>query len=312
MERNANYTLVGFVSLLTMIGLVIFVVWLGRMQFNRDFDVYDVLFVGPVRGLTEGAEVQFNGIKVGEVTDVNLDRTNPNRVIARARVGSDVPIRVDSYATLEPQGITFVSYIQITAGSQQMPLLKDRTPEGQVPVLRSQSSALSDLLAGGGNLLAKAVEALDRVNQVLSDRNISNFSATMEDINIVSAAARDHAQMFADAQAALQSIDIAAKNISELSESSQSLVEGDGKRALAEIGDTATELKAAAADARATISALRGPTTDFATNTLPQVQGAIISLQSSAESLERLTNEIEQNPRALISKEPAKEIELKP
>ena len=279
MERNANYTLVGFVSLLTMIGLVIFVVWLGRMQFNRDFDVYDVLFVGPVRGLTEGAEVQFNGIKVGEVTDVNLDRSNPNRVIARARVGSDVPIRVDSYATLEPQGITFVSYIQITAGSQQMPLLKDRTPEGQVPVLRSQSSALSDLLAGGGNLLAKAVEALDRVNQVLSDRNISNFSATMEDINIVSAAARDHAQMFADAQAALQSIDIAAKNIAELSESSQSLVEGDGKRALAEIGDTATELKAAAADARATISALRGPTTDFATNTLPQVQGAIISLQ---------------------------------
>lgn len=312
MERNANYTLVGFVSLLMMLGLVVFVVWLGRMQFNRDYDLYDIVFVGPVRGLTQGAEVHFNGIKVGEVTDLKLDRNDPNRVIARTRVGSDVPIRVDSYATLEPQGITFISYVLITAGTPRMPLLKDRTPEGQVPVIRSQSSALSDLLAGGGNLLAKAVEALDRVNRVLADRNVANFSATLEDINVVTAAARENAQVFADAQAALQSLDIAAKDISALSKSGQNLLDGSAKQALADIGATATELKAAAADARATIGGLRGPTTDFATNTLPQLQGAIVGLQSTAESLERLTNEIERNPRSLIAKEPGKEIEVKP
>ena len=113
-----------------------------------DYDTYDILFQGPVRGLSQGGEVHFNGIKVGEVTKIALDRTNPARVIARTRVTSDVPIRVDSYATLEPQGITGVNYVQITAGTPSKPLLKDTVPRDQVPVIRSQRSTLSDLLEG--------------------------------------------------------------------------------------------------------------------------------------------------------------------
>jgi len=118
MERNANYALVGAITLALFMGLVIFVVWLAKLSFSRDYDLYDILFVGPVRGLSEGGEVHFNGIKVGEVSRIELDKTDPNRVIARARVTSDVPIKVDSYATLEPQGITGVNYVQITAGSR--------------------------------------------------------------------------------------------------------------------------------------------------------------------------------------------------
>ena len=86
MEKNANYALVGASSLILFVGLVVFVVWLARLQFNRDFDIYDILFQGPVRGLSQGGEVHFNGIKVGEVTKIALDRTNPTRVIARVRV----------------------------------------------------------------------------------------------------------------------------------------------------------------------------------------------------------------------------------
>ena len=43
MERNANYTLVGFASLILMIGLVAFIIWLGRVQFARDYDLYDIV-----------------------------------------------------------------------------------------------------------------------------------------------------------------------------------------------------------------------------------------------------------------------------
>ena len=88
MERNANYALVGFASLILLVGLTLFVFWLARLQFNRDFDIYDILFLEPVRGLSEGGEVHFNGIKVGEVTKLALDKRDPNRVIARIRVTS--------------------------------------------------------------------------------------------------------------------------------------------------------------------------------------------------------------------------------
>ena len=47
MEKNANYALVGLSSLILFVGLVIFVVWLARLQFTHEYDVYDVLFQGP-------------------------------------------------------------------------------------------------------------------------------------------------------------------------------------------------------------------------------------------------------------------------
>ncbi|MES2033895.1 MAG: MlaD family protein, partial [Pseudomonadota bacterium] len=100
MERNANYTLVGIASLVLFVGMIVFVIWLARISFNNDYDIYEIQFVGPVRGLSEGGEVHFNGIKVGEVTKIELDGRDPNRVNALARMDSKVPIRVDSFATL--------------------------------------------------------------------------------------------------------------------------------------------------------------------------------------------------------------------
>lgn len=312
MERNANYALVGVASLALVIGMVVFIVWLARLQVNRDFDEYDILFIGPVRGLSEGGEVHFNGIKVGEVTRISLDSRDPNRVIARARVTSDVPIREDSFASLEPQGITGVNYVQITAGSPSKRLLRDTVAAGEIPILKTQRSALSDLLQGGGTVLTRTIEALDRVNRVLSDENVKTFNAALGDIQAITVEARARKDIIADAQKALQSIDAAATEITELSRSTKGLVDGDGRRALIELGDAAAELKAATRDARAMIGKLDGPTSEFADTGLPQLTRAITSLQATAESLDRLVGEVEQNPRGVVAKPPAREVEVQP
>src|ERR1700761_2773985 len=131
LERNANYALVGFASLVLFVGLGAFVLWLAQVRFARDYDIYDIVSDGPVRGISQGGEVHFNGIKVGEVQRIALDPANASRVIARIKVTSDVPIKTDSYATLEPQGVTGVNYVQITAGTRARPFLKDVTPRGQ-------------------------------------------------------------------------------------------------------------------------------------------------------------------------------------
>jgi phospholipid/cholesterol/gamma-HCH transport system substrate-binding protein len=312
MERNANYALVGAATLILFMGLLVFAVWLAKLQFNQDYDVYDILFVGPVRGLSEGGEVHFNGIKVGEVTKIALDKRDPNRVIARARVTSDVPIKTDSYATLEPQGITGVNYVQIAAGTPSKPLLKETAKDGEVPVIRSQRSALSDLLEGGGTVLTRTIEALDRINRVLSDDNVKTFSAALSDVQAVTAEVRERKAIVADAQKALQSIDQTAQQFGELSKSTQNVVDTDGRRTMKDLGDAAEEIKAASKDAHGLINKLDGPTSEFATTGLPQLSAAIMTLQSAAESLDRLVGEIEQNPRGIVSKAPAKELEVKP
>ena len=312
MERNANYALVGFASLVLFVGLAAFVLWLAQVRFARDYDLYDIVFDGPVRGISQGGEVHFNGIKVGEVQRIALDRDNASRVIARIKVTSDVPIKTDSFATLEPQGVTGVNVVQITAGTRARPFLKDVTPHGQVPVIRSQKSTLSDLIEGGGTVLQRSIEALDRVNRILSDQNIQQVTGMLSDIHAVTSAVKDHKQIIADADKALQGRVHVLQRANRLTEHADGLLEGDGKRALANLADATQSLKDTSQKAQALLGKLEGPTTDFATNGLPQLSAAIGSLQTATESLNRVLDEAERSPGALISKPPAKEIEVKP
>ncbi|MDB5439090.1 MAG: hypothetical protein JWM33_1517 [Caulobacteraceae bacterium] len=312
MERHANYALVGAISLALFIGLTIFVFWLARWQLHKDYDTYDILFVGPVRGLSQGGEVHFNGIKVGEVTDIQLDSRDTTRVIARARVDSKVPVRTDSTATLEPQGITGVNYVQISAGTPSKQLLKATVPAGQIPVIKTQSSVLSDLLEGGGSVLARTIEVLDRVNKVLSDQNIKSLTTSLANIQSITAEIDERKGVVTDIQKTLQSADQAAASIKQTADAATGLVNGPGRETMDKLYAAANDLQGAVGDARTMISNLNGPTTEFATTGLPQVTSAIVSLQSAAQNLDRLAAEIEANPRGLITKTPAKELEVKP
>ncbi len=312
MERNAHYALVGLVSLLLFIGMIVFVVWLARFQFAKAYDIYDIDFKGPVRGLTNGGEVYFNGIKVGSVTKLSLDGRDPNRVVARIRTASDAPVRVDSTASLEPLGVTGVNYVQITAGTPSKPLLKDATPQGTIPVIRSEPSSLDSLLEGGGTVLARTVEALDRANRLMSERNIAAFGSTLQNVQDISATVRDQKKLLADVDTTITGLNATSQKIGALSDNMNGLVNGDGRRTLANLNAAAVELHATATDARATLDRIGGPAGDFATTGLPQISRAVAALQQSAENLDRVVGEVEQDPRGLLTKAPAKMVEVRP
>jgi phospholipid/cholesterol/gamma-HCH transport system substrate-binding protein len=311
MEKNANYALVGLSSLILFIGLVIFVIWLARLRINAEYDLYDILFQGPINGLNQGGEVRFNGIKVGEVTKIALDRTNPTRVIARARVTSDVPIRTDSYATLEPQGITGLNYVQITAGTPNKPLLKTTVPSGTIPILRSQRSALADLLQGGGTVLTRTIEALDRVNRVLSDQNIKTFSTALSDTQAVTAELKKRKEIIGDADQALKDFDVAVQHIDQLTRTGQNMLDTDGRRSLKNVADAADAAKQTANKLQGMVDKLQGPTTDFANNGLPQITATVVDLRRAIDSLNRLINQVESSPTGVLGKAPSEDLKVK-
>ena len=292
--------------------MIVFVVWLAKFQFTKAYDLYDVDFAGPVRGLTQGGEVYFNGIKVGEVTKLSLDRQRPNRVVARVRVSSDAPIRTDSVGSLEPLGVTGVNYIQITSGTLARPLLKDVTPEGYVPVVRTTRGPLDALFANGGDVVTRALEVLDRTNRLLSDQNLKELSGTLADVHALTSEARGQKQLLGDLDTTLKSLNATSERIGRLSADGDPLLNGDLRRTLANLDATITELKGTAVDVRGAVNGIAGPTGDFATTGLPQLSRAVISLQRMAEDLDRVVNEVEQNPRSLISKRPPKTLEVQP
>ena len=316
MERNANYALVGLATTILFMGLVFFIVWLARLQFAEDFDEYDIIFQGPLRGLSTGGEVHFNGIRVGEVTDISLDQRNPNRVITRVRIEGDTPVRRDSIAELEPQGITGVNYVQISAGSVRSQLLEP-TRRHPVPTIPSRQSAIAGLLEGGGTVLERTVEALDQVNRLLSDQNIAELNAGLRDLRAVTAELNANRAIVGETRAAvvsanqaLRTIDGTAAEIGALAASSQQLVNGDAKRTLAQIEATASEIRVAARDVSQNVGQITGPAADFAQTGLPQITESAQTLQEAAESIQRLTDQLNQSPRSLIGRRPAREMEV--
>ena len=209
-------------------------------------------------------------------------------------------------------GITGVNYIQITAGSPNRPLLKDVTPDQVIPVIHTTQSALEGLLAGGGDVLARSVEALDRVNTLLSDRNEAAFSATLANVRDATGLVKDQGALLADLDTTLKSVTLSSQHIDTLALNANAMITGDGRRTLASLDSAATQLKATTNDARTLIGRLQGPTTDFADNGLPQLSRTVNTLQTAAESLDRLVGEVEQNPRQLLTKAPAKTVQVKP
>ena len=151
---------------------------------------------------------------------------------------------------------------------------------------------------------------MDRVNRVLSDQNVRTFSAALSDVQAVTAELRERKTLIADIQTAVQRIEEATAEVALLSRSARDVVDGDGKRAIKSLADAADEARAAAKDARSMISRLEGPASDFATNGLPQVTAAVIQLQTSAESLERLINEVQSSPTGALGKPSAKEVKV--
>ena len=69
METKANYLMVGVFVVVMFVGLIGFVLWLGKFQADVAFDRYKVYFSGSVSGLRIGSPVSYRGVTVGEVVD---------------------------------------------------------------------------------------------------------------------------------------------------------------------------------------------------------------------------------------------------
>ncbi len=117
-----------------------------------------VIFEGPASGLRKGGSVNFGGIRVGEVISLKLD--NPRRVVALTMVDNNAPIRKDTLAGLEFQGLTGIAAISLTGGSLEASA--GSAGLDGIPVLIADPEALLDTQE-------KIRVALRNVDKVIAD-----------------------------------------------------------------------------------------------------------------------------------------------
>jgi phospholipid/cholesterol/gamma-HCH transport system substrate-binding protein len=175
METSAKYRLMGAFTMVAVLGVFAFVYWLNHGGGLAERTVYQIRFMGAVPGLRAGAAVQFNGIRVGEVTDLKLDTTSPQQVLVTIAVERGTPIRTDTQVSLDFQGLMGVTSVALKGGGSQAPALT-----GSPPLLVADASA-------GADLTTTAREALKRLDGILSD-NADTLKSTISNLNVFTGA----------------------------------------------------------------------------------------------------------------------------
>ena len=141
METRAPYALIGMFVLTVIAAVFGFVYWLHNTGSLTERAIYRIRFDNTVSGLLTGAAVLFNGIRVGEVTALELDPNNPNVVTGTVALAASTPVRADTKVSLDFQGLTGVPVVIMQGGSQ--PLTRDAT-RPEPPFADSRTSRRSE------------------------------------------------------------------------------------------------------------------------------------------------------------------------
>ena len=177
MKAQASNLMIGSLTLALIAGSLVAVLGYQKFAGTRQRVPLRVIFEGSASGLHKGGSVNFGGIRVGEVISLKLD--NPRRVVALAMIDNSAPIRKDTLAGLEFQGLTGVAALSLIGGSAEAPPVP--LDQDGVPVLTADPEATQDVET-------RIKAALRNVNQVISDNqaalkdtmlNLETFTAQL-------------------------------------------------------------------------------------------------------------------------------------
>lgn len=179
METRANYILIGLFSLAVIFGAFGFVYWFHHVGGTGERMTYRVVFQGPIGGLRAGATVTFNGIRVGEVTELTLDPQDPKQALATVSVDTNTPVRSDTQVSLDTQGLTGIAVLALRGGSPTAGPVE--TKLGDIPVLTAGSSASQDMMAAARDVARRIDSVLADNQEALKNslRNIETFTEAL-------------------------------------------------------------------------------------------------------------------------------------
>ncbi|MFQ6548453.1 MlaD family protein [Aestuariibius sp. 2305UL40-4] len=240
METRANYLLIGIFTLAGFLGLLGFFLWFARVELDRQFAYYDVLFTS-VSGLSDASEIRFSGLPVGQVVDVTLDPEQSGGILVRLEVDATTPVRTSSIATIETLGVTGVSFVGISSGDPRDPLLADASDD-PIPTIEAGRSTIQVLTEDAPEILNDVLDLTRSLSEVFGPVNQERVTAILANVEASSASFEQAMQDFSTVSetiaTATSDIRVFTDRLASISETvTDTLTAAD--RTLAEIGDLA-------------------------------------------------------------------------
>ncbi len=316
METRASYILVGTFVLTLIAGLFAFVLWLAKVELRDERTYYYIYFPGSVSGLQVGAPVQFRGVPVGIVTSIDIDAENVELIEVTVALKAGTPVKTDTVASLQAQGITGLSFIQLAGGTQSAPPLAPR-PGKRRAVIPSTPSTLEKFFESAPDLIARIGEVAVRVAALLNDENIRHIDSIIGNLDRATAALavslNDVPKTVGDTQAAIGDaraligdlrgtvvkLDALLADLRGLSQRVGGNVDrlaASGDRTLGEISVTARSLQRTVAEIEKLVAETRVPIRDFSQTGLYELNQFLAEARVLVATLTRIATNLERDP----------------
>jgi phospholipid/cholesterol/gamma-HCH transport system substrate-binding protein len=295
MKNKVNYILVGVFVLALGTALIAGVLWLGAGGPGHAYKLYAVYMTESVSGLSRDGAVKYRGVDVGRVREVSLDPHNLERVRLLLEIEQDTPIKVDTIATLESQGLTGLAYINLIGGSQDAATLKAE-PGQHYPVIRSQPSIWGRLDRSLGELVDNLIDASHQLKTLLNPDNQRVLVDTLHNLEKLSSALAGRADTIT---ASLDDLAKAMRNARQASAGLPDLVQRLQHSAQA-LEHMADEISATGTAVRDTVAARDRDLQRFTGSTLPEAAAMVGELRQAAENFRRLSDTLQRDPSTLL------------
>ncbi|MEY4869607.1 MAG: hypothetical protein RIS11_801 [Pseudomonadota bacterium] len=303
METRSNYVLVGAVTLILLLVLAGFTVWLSRFSDGNKVE-YDVFFQQSVNGIAKGSAVTFAGVPVGEVRDIKLWRPDPDFVRVRISINSDTAILQGTTATISGVGFTGVSEIQLDGAVKNAPPIgcpkenpRSACPAGR-PVIPTKPGPLGELLNNAPLLIERLSTLTERLNTVLSDKNQQSIEQILNNVESLSGSlatqAPDLQAAIVESRATLAKAGQAAEQLSALSANANSLLDSEGRPMLTELRKTLRSANGSLTALETSLNSASPALETLNAQTLPEINQLARDLRRLSTSLQSVTDRLDQ------------------
>ncbi|MQP66138.1 MCE family protein [Niveispirillum sp. SYP-B3756] len=302
METRANYTAVGAFVLALAAAAMVFVIWLAKVQFSKDYQPYYIMVSGTVTGLVQGGPVRYRGVNVGTVTDIRINPENVEEVRVTVEVPADTPIKTDAIASLEPVGVTGGVYVEIAGGSREAPLLKEKV--SGIPVIPSRPSSIAAVLSRAPEVLEHLITISARLSALLNEDNQKAIGTTLANLATASGHANESIRnanlLIVDLRRQAETLSRQAETLLVTANNTVGKVGKDTGVITAQLAQTTKEINRLSASLAGMIEENREPIRDFTSTGLYDLSQLLIHLQDLTANLSRVTRRLERDPADLL------------
>ena len=221
--------------------------------------------------------------------------------------GGQGKARLSSEAVLR-QRYSWTTFILLSGGSPQAARLEPNE-NGDIPVIRTEPSALQNIADTANRLVA-------RMDEVLSEENVKRIANTLANIEsmtgAVAAQREDVRALIVNARTASEQLSATLKTTNRTVEDVDRELVDKLPGLVAKLDGTLTRLGAAAGGASAVINENRAAIHSFANDGLGQLGPTLSELRALVRDLRRISDRLEGSPaRYLLGRDAPKEFEPK-